>query len=1853
MPNPRLPKFDESFAFRLLSLAFTSTLFFASYGRLEAQGLPLNQRVLVVYNSADVNSTAVANHYAAQRAIPATNLCAITPPSTSLLTWATYLSSVKTPVQNCLTLVGSSNILYIVFTYNTPYEFTGTDKAVYSIDQFIADIWDAYEPSGQFGLPATPHPYYAANQAEGNVYTPFVSLATFRTQNAALIYSVWRLDAATPALAQGLVDKAMAAEAGGLNGQVCIDETTNAPGYDVGLGGPEWDLRMAANFARELGFSVTEDSNNAEFGTAPAPLRCDNAALYSGWYSYNNYNNAFTWNTGAIGYHIDSASAIDPRGGSNWSANALLNGITATHGSVSEPYSVAFAHPDGVFNSLFQGANLGDAFLRNTYYLKWMMLNIGDPLYRPFPGGYPAITAPVNSLALNPQYPIGGAPSMGIITLAAAPTSATVFTLTSNQTAVATVPPTVTVPAGQTTASFPITTNFVASDTPLLITAASSGITLTNTLVTVAVLEDLIVTPSTVTAGTSTAGTIYLNKQAPAGGIVVNLATNNGAVSVPSTVTVPMGSYIVSFPISTSAVASTTSVSIGANYAGTLATATLIVTVAPAVPVISGVTAGSITPSGATITWTTDLASTSQAAYGTTSSYGSLSALNAALTTSHSIALTGLTASTNYYFQVQSQSSQGALATSGGYTFTTAAVPMGPTTLLQLQGSQTEVNGVTNGSAVIPSVAPAGFTGAVVVKGTGSVNYAPAQTGNGVYFLSCCGNTNNAYYKFTGATIGNIFNASQGQISFYLKSRYSYAQRVANASAARFAFDVRDGNGSHLFSFNTQTTYGYLEFSYVAGGVGSYYAVPAGTEDALFGSGVVLQVTISWGASGANLYLNNTLVKSVAYTAPAPNWSSASNFDLGAYEYLTYGGYSVSDDVINGFTITGPAAVSDTTPPTVTVTAPVNGAYVNGGVVTIAATATDDVGVNSVQFKVDGANLGAAVTGAGPSYSVSWNTASLSNGPHTVSAVASDAAGNAATSSVSVTMDTIPPTVSMTAPGNGVTVGGTVGVTVTATDSAGVTGVQFQLDGTNLGGVVNGAGPSYGYSWNSLGAANGSHTLAALATDAAGNTAASSVSITVNNAPVPPVISGITAGSVTQSGATITWTTDQASSSQVAYGTTSSYGSLSTLNSALTTSHSVTLTGLTASTAYHYQAQSQSPQGGLTTSSDMMFTTAAAPSGPTPLLLVSGDQTEVSGATNGSAVTPGVAPAGFTGAVVVKGTGSVNYAPAQTGNGVYFLSCCGNTNNAYYKFTGAAIGNIFNASQGQVSFYLKSRYSYAQRMANASAPRFAFDVRDGNGSHLFSFNTQTTYGYLEFSYVAGGVGSYYAVPAGTEDALFGSGVILQVTISWGVSGANLYLNNRLVKSVPYSAPTPNWSSASNFDLGAYEYLTFGGYSVLDDVIDEFSVSGPPPSGPPSLSVSMTSPGNNAAVSGATALAASASGPQTLSSVQFTLDGGPLATVPGTGPSYSYSWDTTTVVNGTHTLAAIVTDALGSTATSSSVTVTVGNTTGPVISGVASGAISSSSATITWSTNTASTSQVNYGLSSSYGSNSTPDSSLVTAHSVVLTGLSASTMYHYQVASQDGSANHSTSGDFTFTTSAAVSGPQPALLLHLDASEVSGVTKGSTITPSVGPSGFTGAVVANGTGSVNFTPVQADNGVYFLNCCANSNNAYYKFTGSGVGSIFNSNQGEITFYLKSRYSFAQRGANASGPRFAFDVRDGSGSHLFYFQTQIASGRLVFTYLANGSGTYYYVPVGTEDALFGNGVVLQVNITWTNAGVNLYLNNTLVKSAPYTTPAPNWSAASNFDLGAYEYLTFGGYNASDDIIDEFTVWQSTGH
>jgi len=125
-----------------------------------------------------------------------------------------------------------------------------------------------------------------------------------------------------------------------------------------------------------------------------------------------------------------------------------------------------------------------------------------------------------------------------------------------------------------------------------------------------------------------------------------------------------------------------------------------------------------------------------------------------------------------------------------------------------------------------------------------------------------------------------------------------------------------------------------------------------------------------------------------------------------------------------------------------------------------------------------------------------WGGGCAGTGPCTVTMNA--ATSVTATFALQTLGDTMPPTVSITAPNASATVTGTSTVTATATDNIGVGGVQFQLDGVSLGAEV--ATPPYAVAWNTTTTANGPHVLTAVARDAAGNKATSiGVSVTVAN----------------------------------------------------------------------------------------------------------------------------------------------------------------------------------------------------------------------------------------------------------------------------------------------------------------------------------------------------------------------------------------------------------------------------------------------------------------------------------------------------------------------------------------------------------------------------------------------------------------------------------------------------------------------------------------------------------------------------------------------------------------------------------
>lgn len=134
--------------------------------------------------------------------------------------------------------------------------------------------------------------------------------------------------------------------------------------------------------------------------------------------------------------------------------------------------------------------------------------------------------------------------------------------------------------------------------------------------------------------------------------------------------------------------------------------------------------------------------------------------------------------------------------------------------------------------------------------------------------------------------------------------------------------------------------------------------------------------------------------------------------------------------------------------------------------------------------------------------------------------------------------------------------------------------------------------PPFSTLWDTTAVANGTHTLTAIAFDAAGNSTSSSVSIVVNNDTQAPVISKVRASRVSFSGATISWTTNEPADTRVEYGTTTAYESGAVADSTMSTTHSVALSNLTPETVYHYRVWSRDAGGNLSGSGDLTFTTS-------------------------------------------------------------------------------------------------------------------------------------------------------------------------------------------------------------------------------------------------------------------------------------------------------------------------------------------------------------------------------------------------------------------------------------------------------------------------------------------------------------------------------------------------------------------------------------------------------------------------------------------------------------------------------------
>jgi hypothetical protein len=607
---------------------------------------------------------------------------------------------------------------------------------------------------------------------------------------------------------------------------------------------------------------------------------------------------------------------------------------------------------------------------------------------------------------------------------------------------------------------------------------------------------------------------------------------------------------------------------------------------------------------------------------------------------------------------------------------------------------------------------------------------------------------------------------------------------------------------------------------------------------------------------------------SVKYTPNADYFGS----DIFTYTIGDGGGGSATATV--SVTVT---AVNDA--PAVNVTAPAAGRTVSGSIA-VSASATDDTGIASVAFLLDGASLGEDETAP---YEISWDTSGATNGDHVLTAIARDVSGESTTSSsvaVTVSNDAAAPAVSLTAPAAASTLSGTVAVTASASDDIGVEGVQFLLDGVNLGAEDTTA--PYEVSWDTTGASNGDYALTAIARDASGKSSTSAaVSVKVSNDATAPAvtITAPAAGTVSGSLAVTASASDDIGVIGVQFLLDGAKLGLEDM----TTPYEASWDTTSASNGDHaVTAIARDASGKTTTSAAVTVTVANDSTAPAVSLTAPGTGSTVSGT------------------VTVSASATDDIAVA----GVQFLLDGANLGAEDTAAPYSTIWNTTSLSNGTHTLSAVARDASGKRTTSAEVRVTV--ANDGAAPTI----TITAPG--AGSSVSGSI----AVSASADDDI---GV---VGVQFLLDGSNLGAEDT---TAPYST---TWATATaangTHTLTAVARDASGKRTTSSNVNVTVSNETAAPT------VSITAPAPGSTVSGSIAVIAAASDDIGVVGVQFLVDGVNLGAEDSTVP-FTTTWTTGTASNGTHTLSAIARDASGKRTTSAGVTVTVANdNTAPVV-----------------------------------------------------------------------------------------------------------------------------------------------------------------------------------------------------------------------------------------------------------------------------------------------------------------------------------
>lgn len=757
----------------------------------------------------------------------------------------------------------------------------------------------------------------------------------------------------------------------------------------------------------------------------------------------------------------------------------------------------------------------------------------------------------------------------------------------------------------------------------------------------------------------------------------------------------------------------------------------------------------------------------------------------------------------------------------------------------------------------------------------------------------------------------------------------------------------------------------------------------------------------------------------------------------------------------------------DNTSPTVTVSISPNNNPVNG-TVNINANASDNVGVAGVQFQVDGVNFGAEDLSA--PYSVSWNTTAVTDGNHFVSAIARDLAGNATSAmiTVAVSNDVIPPTITLTSP-NGGLINGVININANASDNIGVVGVQFLLNGTNLG--SEDISSPYSFSWNTNAVADGQYTLAAKARDASGNvTTTSNLNVTVHNLPdnQPPTITlttpaaGIINGSVNVSATA----SDNIGVAGVQFLLNGNNLAVEDVTAPFTINWS---TATVTDGHYILTARARDLDGNTTTTPGINVTVYNNPDTESPTIaLTSPASGIVAGTVNVNATADdNISISGVQfllngidlGAEDTIAPYSFSWNTTTIADGNYTLSArvrdiAGNTavtpavnitvkNDAQPPVVtltspsaGTVTGSIAvsavasdNTAVAAVQFLLNGSnlgsedvtapYSISWNTRTIANGNYTLTARARDASGNTTVSTSVAVNVINVPPDT----QYPSVSITSPSPGNVSGLIninADATDNVGVVGVQFFLNGSELGTedlaVPFSFSWNTYSVANgNYTLTAMARDAAGNITTSEAIaVNVINVAD---AELPQVTIIAPAAGD---ITGIINVKANASDNIGIAGVQFFLDGTNLGSEDLTIP-YSVAWNTANAAGGNHILSARARDLAGNTSLVTYVNVNVIIHYPPAITAINVNTITAHSAIITWSTNVPASSQVKYDLTTAYNLFTLTDSILTISHSMIINGLSPSTVYHYKTVSAD-SNGVSNSTDNIFTTAGLASSP---------------------------------------------------------------------------------------------------------------------------------------------------------------------------------------------------------------------------------------